>query len=632
MKIYIKLNFLFSLFILSLFLLLIFSQPVQASLEQQTVGILKDNQYPSSDHNLRLWSIKIMLEEQEKFPVSEVTTEEIQNSAPVILRNKYPLIIIPDGAIGFTPDVVQKLSEYVTKYAGSLFINEQAGWASPNSGNNYFWTNPPAFQKLAGVDYLRTDLEEGESPASYSYYGSGKMYIASKMLPVVNIFDNIDYESNSKNLTWLNYLFLKIKVIDPSVKVLAVAIDSNNPKNTGKPVLTLKNYMNGGKVLYSAYPLGLLRLVENDIPRRLMKSFIHYAAPQIPQIAYTQSGKSGLLFELHVDDRENVNILGNFQSIFLESKIPATYLITAGPDLYWIDDPLNPEHIADGLGVNALLNSSKILAIPQNGQKYGVDQEVGSHGGWAHETWSLNFDYLTNPQKEWLLSENIKVLRQILNPVSVSTNAAPYGRGDYFVWSLYEKYGIESTSDAYSHQGTPHLPIVKDPTDLSWKLASYYQFPYTWIYEYDTVETMIKKGNYTNDKIIKVYSEAIDAIVRQKEIRMIYGHPTGLYSNPLIIESIISKLAYLKHDKLEIKTMSKWTDWLKKRSQIRILGDFERETLTLNLEVFYPLDIKNFTIALGDYPRINNVLVRNLPKTFYRYDPVTKNIYFNINN
>lgn len=615
-----------------LFLFLIPNQSAQAISEQLTIGILKDNQYASSDHNLRLWSIKITLEEQEKFPVSEVTTEEIQNSSSAVLKNKYPLIIIPDGAVGFTSDVVKKLSDYVTQYGGSLFINEQAGWAAPDSNNNYFWTNPPLFQKLSGVDYLRTDLEEGEAPSSsYSYHGSGKMRIASKMLPIVNIFDDIDYESSSRNLAWLDYLFLKIKIVDPSVKILAVAVDSKDPKNTGRPVLTLKRYPNGGKVVYSAYPLGLLRLVENDIPRRIIKSFIHYTAPQVPQVAYTQNGKSGLLFEVHVDDKNNIDILNDFQSNFLEYKIPATYLITAGPDLYWIDDPLNSNHIADGLGVNALLNSDKILAILQNGQKYGVDQEVGSHGGWAHETWSLNFDYLTNSQKEWLMNENIKTLRQIVSPAPISTNAAPYGRGDYFVWSLYDKYGIESASDAYGHQGTPHKPITRDPSDLSWKLASYYQFPYTWMHQYDTVETMREKGGYSDEEIIEAYSEAIDATVRQKEIRMIYGHPTGLYSNPQILKSIVSKLASFKDDRLETKTMSKWTEWLKKRSQIKVSGDFDKSTLTLNLEVSYPVDVKKFTVTLGDYFQINNVTVKNLPKNFYQYDPVTRNVYFNIN-
>jgi len=541
------------------------------------VGVLSGD-LKSEQDKLILSAYEQILKE-EGFPYQVVTLGDLVNSTGKITNN-YDALVVPEAINATMPqEISQAISSYVLSYGGSvLLVLDPATKAADGELRQV-----GLLSELAGVKYY-LPASEGQ-PVTYSGYWYFASADKGREWGITPGKLNEEHAVSSYSYGKLNFEHARAANQDANV----VAFDRLDSSEV--PVITEKHYASGGTVVYANLPLAKYKLRSDDLTiRSVLRSFLIKKA-HLPRLVNSPGGAGGLVFNLHICSGAYFRPLTVMlmQGIF-QKELPFSIHITAGPDTYKLGDQM-------GFSAENKFKGRPLLEILQD---YG---EIGSHGGWFHNFFAYNMQYLPQEQVIELLQWNSMALEAVTGK-KVVEYSAPGGNHPYWFIQELEKEGIESYYYTGDTGSSPTHAILDDkPTE-----GGTWAFPITPYRQFASLEEM-ERGNVPPADVKHWMQDLIEFSAQERSIRMVYTHPSDKSYELDAMRAFEDKaLTEQREGRIRVAPMSQFADFLNRHAattwQVKKL---EGNGYSIDLE--NPEGLKDMTVAVYVGDGSKNVVI-----------------------
>ncbi len=552
-----------------------------------------------SDKDKLVQAVYEQILKEEGFPYRVVSPAELTGYAPGELRGRYQAIVVPENInAAMTRETADIISFYVRDEGGCALFSLNPATSNPDGAQR----PDPLLVDLLGVKY-NMPLPDGRisTYSGYMYFTdqakSQDWGITPGKLDQDNAFSTYSYGKLKFDHTVAKNINAQISAFD---KTGGVEI----------PVITDKYYESGGSAVYANVPLASGKLRSDDLlPRAVLRTFmIDYA--RTPRLVNSPDGGGGLVINLHICSGAYFKALTVMlmQGLF-QSDLPLSIHITAGPDTYKLGDDM-------GFGAENTYRGGPILEVLQN---YG---EIGSHGGWAHNLFAYNLQYLPRDKVFQLLDWNYQALEAVTGR-KVLEYSAPGGNHPFWINSKLEEMGINSYYYAGDSGSSPSHPRIYE----SFSGQKLWAFPITPYRQYASLEEM-ERGHVSEEEVRQWVEDLIDFSAREKVIRMVYTHPSDTRFCLEAIRALEEKaLSEQSAGRIKVAPMSQFADYLNRYSKTKC--EIKKADNDYSIELENPDGLKDMTVAVYVGEESNNVVsggdVKTTEEDGWLYLTVTSN-------
>ncbi|MBV8476833.1 MAG: polysaccharide deacetylase family protein [Acidobacteria bacterium] len=307
-----------------------------------------------------------------------------------------------------------------------------------------------------------------------------------------------------------------------------------------------------GSVLFVNLPLGYLKGNTDGLPLHV---FLKYFAAQLlslPYLASVPDGVGGLVLNWHVDSNAALKPLQQLESWTLSQQGPYTIHVTAGPDDVFLGDN-------KGFDLDRNPLSQELI------RRYlGMGQEIGSHGGWAHDYFATRMGAGDRDNLVGLLSLNKQAVERVTGK-PVRSYSAPTGNHPAWVTDWLEAHGFV----AYYFTGDTGMGPTQGYQDGVRNGQNIWAFPTVHLDRAAAFEEMAREG-YRNSEINDWLGALTEFAVKHRTVRLVYFHPPGILDYHDTIDSWMRQTGQLRQEGVfRWYTMAGLADFLNARKQIR---------------------------------------------------------------
>lgn len=541
------------------------------------VGVLAGN-LESEQDKLILSAYEQVLKE-EGFPYQVVSPGDLAGGSGGIQIN-YDALIVPEAInANMQEELSEAISSYVRDYGHDVLLvldpaTRAAGGELRQAG---------LLSELAGVKYY-LKAPDGQQPtySGFWYFSSADKGRAWGITP-----GKLDGDNAVSSYSYGKLQYEHARAVNQDAGI--VAFDRVNGSEI--PVITEKEYAGGGTAVYANLPLAKYKLCSDDLTiRSVLRSFLIKKA-HLPRLVNSPGGAGGLVFNLHICSGAYFKPLTVMltQGIF-QKELPFSIHITAGPDTYKLGDQM-------GFSAENKLKGRPLLEILQD---YG---EIGSHGGWIHNFFAYNMQYLPQEQVVELLKWNNMALESVTGK-KVVEYSAPGGNHPYWFIREMEKEGI----NAYYYTGDTgssptHAILDGKPTD-----GETWAFPITPYRQFASLEEL-ERGNVPLADVKRWMQDLIEFSAQERSIRMVYTHPSDKSYELDAMRALEDKaLAEQENGRLRVEPMSQFADFLNRHAATKCqIKKLEGNGYSIDLE--NPDGLKDMTVAVYVGNESSNVVI-----------------------
>ena len=505
---------------------------------------------------------------EEGFSFQVISPDEIIRSGAEGLKKNYEALIVPEFInAAMAPETEESIRSYVRDQGGAVLLSMDP--ATRLSGG---MLRPQALlSDLAGVRYGFPD-SAGQEMTYTGYWCFSSTEEGREW--------GITPGKLSKDLAVSSYSYGKLKFEHTGAANVDARVVAFDPTREKTPVITEKRYEGGGCVVYVNLPLGKYKLRSDDLtPRSVLRTFlIRYA--RAPRLVNSPGGGGGLVFNLHICSGAYFRPLTVMlmQGLF-QSELPFSIHITAGPDTYKLGDGM-------GFFAESRLRGRPVLEVLQN---YG---EIGSHGGWFHNFFAYNMEYLPQKRVFDLLDWNSRALEAITGK-KVVEYSAPGGNHPFWVNPHLEEMGVK----AYYYAGDTGSSPTHPRLDEKFAGNKIWAFPITPYREFASFEEM-ERGDVSPEEARCWIDDLIDFAARERSIRTIYTHPSDTRFGLDTIRAFEEKaLAGQKEGRIRVATMSQFADFLNRHSTTKWQVK-KQEGNNYSIDLENPEGLQDLTVAV----------------------------------
>ncbi|OPY58412.1 MAG: hypothetical protein A4E55_00904 [Pelotomaculum sp. PtaU1.Bin035] len=506
---------------------------------------------------------------EEGFPYQIVSPGELLEYGSAGIKENFEGLVIPEFINStMPPEVAEVIKAYVREYGGlALLVFDPATLTSGGVQRQ-----APLLDDLAGVRYY-LPVPEGQKPtySGYWYFTSSGKGREWGIPP-----GKLDEENAVNSYSYGKIKFEHSRAVNVDAQV--DAFDRDGDSNI--PVITKKYYESGGLAVYVNIPLGKYKLSSDDLTARSVLRTYLINDVKIPRLVNSPGGKGGIVFNLHICSGAYFRALMvmMMQGLF-QKDLPFSIHITAGPDTY---------KLGDGAGFSAenKFKGRPILEVLKN---YG---EIGSHGGWIHNFFAYNLEYLPQQKAAKLIDWNFSALEAVTGK-KIREYSDPGGNHPFWVNSELEKLGVNAYYYAGDSGACPTHPRL-DGNNTSPKIWAFPISPYQ---KFASLEEM-ERGRVPSEKVKQWLEDLIDYSAEERTIRMVYTHPSETRFCLEAIRAFEQKaLSEQKNDRITVAPMSWFADFLNRYSLTRWQVEKQNgRDYIIDLE--NPESLKDITIAV----------------------------------
>jgi hypothetical protein len=496
------------------------------------------------------------------------------------LQNNFDALIVPEV---INANMQEKFSQAISTYVRSYGHNVLLVFDPATRTESGELRQSGLLSELAGVSYYQQDAEDQQITYSgFWYFSSADKGREWGITP--GKLDG-DHAVSSYSYGKLKYEHAGAVNRDAGI----VAFDRTDGSII--PVITEKQYDGGGTVVYANMPLAKYKLRSDDLAiRSVLRSFLIKKA-HLPRLVNSPGGAGGMVFNLHVCSGAYFKDLTVMlmQGIF-QKELPFSIHITAGPDTY---------KLGDGMGFFAedKLKGRPVLEMLQD---YGV---IGSHGGWAHNFFAYNMQYLPQEQVIELLQWNNMALESVIGEKIVEYSA-PGGNHPYWFIKELEKEGINSYYYTGDTGSSPTHVILDGKTTEGETWA----FPITPYRQFASLEEM-ERANVPIADVKQWMQDLIEFSAQERSIRTVYTHPSGKSYELDAMRAFEDKaLSEQQEGRIRVRPMSEFAEFLNRHAATKWqVKKLEGNGYSIDLE--NPDGLKDMTVAVYTGAGSQNVIV-----------------------
>lgn len=540
----------------------------------------------TQEQKLIVTAYKQILDE-EGFPYRVVSPAELAGYGAAGMKEHFEALVAPEYInTTMSPEIADIVKSYVRAQGGYVLLSLDPGTKVSGVSNR----QAPLLADLAGVNYYQP-VPAGQKPTytGYWYFPSAEKGREWGITPGKLEKDN----------AVSSYFYGKLKFEHSrAVNVDATVVAFDRGEGGETPVITEKQYNSGGAAVYVNMPLGKYKLRSDDLTlRSVLRTFlIRYA--RIPRLVNSPGGEGGIVFNLHICSGAYFQklIVMMMQGLF-QNDLPFSIHITAGPDTY---------KLGDGMGFFAenKFRGRPVLEVLQN---YG---EIGSHGGWTHNFFAYNLQYLPEKTAFEMLDWNFQALENVTGK-KVVEYSDPGGNHPFWVNKHLEELGVK----AYYYAGDTGTSPTHPRLDQNYAGDKMWAFPITPYREYASLEEL-ERGHVPPEEVKQWMDDLIDFSAEERSIRMIYTHPSD---TPFALEAMRAfeekAASEQRKGRITVAPMSQFADFLNRRAGTTWQVKKEKgNNYAIDLE--NPQGLKDITVAVyvGEEHR-NMVLGGNVKTT-----------------
>ncbi len=319
-----------------------------------------------------------------------------------------------------SPGLAKKLRDYVES-GGHLMLVYDVGTQDVN-GNYY--KKGSLFSDMLNLDYA-SNYDEYDTGTEFSPVGHSKEILESLgippgkyMLPEFTLNNSSPANQQQENAepnqqktnteplsifnaisTYgygiINYQHFTTQKIEQNFPLLLTTEDRQfiaGTVNFGK-----------GKILFVNLPLTQLWLGTDSMPLHIFLRYFAVDILHLPALSTVPNGRGGIIMNLHIESRDDINTLPTLKKIGLFEQGPYSIDFTAGPD---------QDKVGDNQGANVVYSQET-----QNWIKYflSLGHVIGSDGGWIHNYFGLNVSESNQAEFQPYVSNNIEAIEKITN-------------------------------------------------------------------------------------------------------------------------------------------------------------------------------------------------------------------------
>lgn len=561
------------------------------------IGLLADDL--QSDQKKLILAVYEQLLIEEGFPYKVISFNELEIYGASGVRNRYEALVIPEEInAAMPPEIAEILKSYVRDQGGSALFALDPATKIPGGGVQ----TVPLLTDLMGVRYC-LPLSDGR-PATYP----GHWYFpdAAKGREWGITPGRLDKDNVVSTYTYGKLKYEHSRAVNVDAQVLAY----DRVENGEVPVITEKSYDSGGTAVYANMPLARYKIRSDDLtPRSILRTFlIHYG--KVPRLVNSPGGEGGMVFNLHICSGAYLNALTimMMQGLF-NSELPFSIHVTAGPDTY---------RLGDGMGFYAE-SESRGQPILEALKDYG---EIGAHGGWAHNFFAYNLQYLTQEKANQLVEWNFNALEAVTGR-KVTEYSAPGGNHPFWINGRFEELGVKAyywTGDTGSSPTHPRL-------DNKVAGQNMWAFPITPYRQYASLEEM-ERGLVPEEEVRQWMEDLIDFTGKEKVIRMIYTHPSDQRYCLEAIRAFEDKaLAEQGAGRIRVAPMSRFAEFLNRYAKTR--WEIKKKGRDYAIELENPEGLADITVAVYVGEEFKNIVsggdVKTVQEDGWLYLTVTSN-------
>lgn len=501
------------------------------------VALLADSaQFPKD--SLIVAAYEQLLKE-EGFKYDVINYNEIISMGAGELKDSYEALIVPEFInSSMPPEVADPIYSFVRDEGGHVLLTLDP--ATRLAGGERRQT--PLLANLAGVDYCLPDLGgQGSFYRGFWYFYNAAEGQAWGMTP-----GKLD-----KDNAVCTYYYGKLQYEHSRAKnVDAKLVAYDRLENEEIPVLAVKRYDSGGSAVYANLPLGRYKLRSDDLAlRSVLRTFLIRQA-KLPRLVNSPGGGGGIVFNLHICSGAYFRPLTVMMMHGLfQKELPFSIHITAGPDTY---------KLGDGMGYFAE-NSFRGRPFLEAMEHYG---EIGSHGGWMHNFFAYNLDYLPEEKAARFIEWNSLALEAVTGN-KVLEYSAPGGNHPFWINRHLESAGVKAYYYAGDTGSSPSHPRLDEEYggEVMWS------FPITPFIEYASLEEM-ERGLVKPADVRGWLEELVEFSAKERVVRMIYTHPADTIFGIEAIKALEKKvMAEQEKERIIMAPMSRFADFLSRHAR-----------------------------------------------------------------
>lgn len=521
-----------------------------------------------SEQDKEILAVYEQILKEEGFPYRVVWPAELTRYAPGELKSRYQAIVAPEVInSAMTRETADIISSYVRDQGGPVLFSLDPATVDAGGARQ----PEPLLADLLGVQYNLPAPDGTVSTYSGSLYfkdrESGRAWgITPGKLDQDNAYSTYSYGK-------LDFDHTRAMNVDAQV----AALDRINGAEV--PVITVKNYDSGGSAVYANVPLAKCKLRSDDLlPRSVLRTFLIDHA-KTPRLVNSPDGMGGFVFNLHICSGAYFKALTVMlmQGLF-NGDMPLSIHITAGPDTYKLGDNM-------GFYAESEYRGRPILEVLQN---YG---EIGSHGGWAHNFFAYNLQYLPRDKAFQLLEWNSRALEAVTGK-KVVEYSAPGGNHPFWVDNKLEEMGVNSYYYAGDSGSSPSHPRIYD----SMASQNLWAFPITPYRQHASFEEM-ERGHVPEEEVRQWIEDLIDFAAEEKVIRMFYTHPSDTRFCMEAIRAMEEKaLAEQGAGRIKVAPMSRFAEFLNRRAKTKC--EIKKAYNDYSIVLENPEGLKDITVAV----------------------------------
>ncbi|MDR3348384.1 MAG: polysaccharide deacetylase family protein [Acidaminococcales bacterium] len=512
---------------------------------------------------------------EEGVPHKAIEVFDLLNMEPGNMAAVVPALIFPDGIMQVVPsEFIEWIKTYMNE-GGNVAVIYDAG---TKHGRGFF-EKKAVFADITGLNYILTDKLE------YDLLEKGQIVFTSAerrdafQIPLGKTLGGRVLSSYFFGaLEYPVYMNERTRQI-PDKDIYAEAFITGTEQKI--PAIVLAGY-GKGQVLYVNLPLGQAKARGDDLPLRASLRAFLFDAVGMPHIMNVEGGKGTLLINWHVDSRQEIyNLPKLFDTPIFAKELQATYHITAGDFLNWEGD--------DG----GFFVRERGRALTEEMAERG---EVGSHGGWAHNWFSLLL--MDGRLSKDAIKKHIKDNNDDIEAVTgqkVTSYSAPNGvHPQPLLTNIIKDLGIIAYYYTGDTGSAPHRAFFGDemisPRVVAFPIMPFGRAASLWEM-YDKYELPFEEINY-------FYHNLLDYLEKNKSARLIYSHPVDIVDEYIQLMSDFSQDAIDRAaaGRLRLSGMSEYS-----RFFLRMLNteySFAIEGPALKISLANPESLRGITFAV----------------------------------
>ena len=411
-------------------------------------------------------------------------------------------VVLPDSIHRHVTSALGGVLEEYVRQGGALWLNYDA--ATENADGRFL--DRAELTRLVGVDYLL-----------FRERGKGMIHNDMLLVPPSTITDLTIAPGRFQPYTasgngWLQattygydnaaFSYFETRGSFPG-KLMAEGRD-------GSVLAGLRDY-GKGKVLFVNLPVGYLAVRTDGLWLHSFMAFFNGQVLHLPRLSAVPDGIGGLVMNWHVDAANALPYIDMLEKVGFLKQGPYSIHFTTGPDT---------NRPGDHMGMD-LANNPKAQALVS--RLKGMGNEIGAHGGWAHNYFAFNINEHNGAEWTPYLEHNKQDLENVIHQ-PLTEYSAPNGNQPGWVTDWLRKHGVIAYYQVANLSMGPTRSFI-DPSDMHGR-------PWSFPVSADGAVASFEEGvrnNYGQPRMQAWLQAMTRFVVDQGEARLVYFHPPGVY-------------------------------------------------------------------------------------------------------